>query len=123
MLARGWTLQEREPLPRIIYFTASQVLWECRQARCSEGFPNGDPDELDRFEKSGRCLDLHSRSRANFAEVSTGCGLSQPGGTVESITVEQRLPAWRETVEDYSGRSFTKVEDRLPALSGLATEI
>jgi hypothetical protein len=123
LLSRGWTLQERELSPRIIHFTASQVLWECRQARCSESFPNGDPDERDGLEKAGRCLDLHSRSRANFAEVSTGRALSQPGSIVESITVEQRLLAWRETVEDYSGRSFTKVEDRLPALSGLATEI
>ena len=56
-------------------------------------------------------------------EVSTARAPSQPRNTVESITVEQCLIAWRETVEDYSGRSFTKIEDRLPALCGLATEI
>jgi len=35
----------------------------------------------------------------------------------------KRLPVWLETVEDYSGRAFTRVSDRLPALSGLASEL
>jgi hypothetical protein len=33
------------------------------------------------------------------------------------------LSAWRETIKDYSGRSFTRQSDRLPALSGLATDV
>lgn len=33
LLRRGWTLQERELSSRIIHFTATQALWECRAAR------------------------------------------------------------------------------------------
>jgi hypothetical protein len=37
--------------------------------------------------------------------------------------IAYRLFRWLETVEDYSGRAFTRSSDRLPALSGLATEL
>jgi hypothetical protein len=33
--SRGWTLQERELSPRIIYFTKHSMLFECREARGS----------------------------------------------------------------------------------------
>jgi hypothetical protein len=39
---RGWTLQERELSPRIIYFTKETLLFECREARGNEhGATNG----------------------------------------------------------------------------------
>jgi hypothetical protein len=42
---------------------------------------------------------------------------------IDGVTYEERMYAWRKTVEDYSGRSFTKTEDRFPALHGLAMEL
>ncbi|KAB8224216.1 ankyrin repeat-containing domain protein [Aspergillus novoparasiticus] len=40
--SRGWCLQERELSPRVLHYTPSQVLWECRAFKASEGWPARD---------------------------------------------------------------------------------
>ncbi|KAB8252028.1 ankyrin repeat-containing domain protein [Aspergillus flavus] len=40
--SRGWCLQERELSPRVLHYTPSQVLWECRAFKASEGWPERD---------------------------------------------------------------------------------
>lgn len=39
------------------------------------------------------------------------------------IVTEERYNTWLKVVEDYSARTFTKITDRFPALSGLASEM
>ena len=119
LLSRGWTLQERELSPRIVYFTATQILWECRSSRLSELFPRGEPHVNSRAEKRIRCLDVpESAWRGLDAPTS-----AERQAAIDGVTYEERMYAWRKTVEDYSGRSFTKTEDRFPALHGLAMEL
>jgi hypothetical protein len=118
-LSRGWTLQERELSPRIVYFTATQILWECRSSRPSELFPKGEPHVNSRAEKRIRCLDVpDSAWRGLDAPTS-----AEIQAAIDGVTYEERMYAWRKSVEDYSGRSFTETEDRFPALYGLAMEL
>lgn len=41
LVTRGWCFQEREISRRIIHYTETQVLWECRTLRASEGSSDG----------------------------------------------------------------------------------
>lgn len=90
---RGWCFQEREISRRILHYTETQVLWECRTLRASEGLPNGvDPSIVGWPE---RMLD-------------------------NDLSGEEFSYAWHRAVEDYSSRHLTKATDKLPALAGLA---
>lgn len=95
---RGWVLQERELSPRILHFTSSQVLWECRTFKSSEGWP------YSKFPVGERQSDIPPRILDTI----------QPGNK-QSI-----FDAWHSLVTDYAARSLTKDSDTLVALSGIA---
>jgi hypothetical protein len=114
---RSWTLQERELSPRVLYFTPSNVLWECRLERWSEKHPFGEADSEFRLKRNRRCLDVALNIKTDSTEVFS------PPNTHSAITIDLFIWAWRKTVEDYTSRSFTHIKDRLPALSGLASEM
>lgn len=93
LVSRGWCFQERETSRRVVHYTETQVLWECRTIQASEGLPCGDRTLWGR-----RMLD-------------------------HELNEEAVLEAWHEAVEDYSERHLTVFTDKLPALSGLAAAI
>lgn len=95
--SRGWCFQEREMSRRVVHYTESQVLWECRTLQASEGLPKGSTslESLVTYRWDKRMLDK-----------------DLGGGEVNN--------AWRRAVEDYSSRNLTKATDKLPALAGLA---
>jgi hypothetical protein len=95
-------MQERELSPRVIYFTASQVLWECRLSRLSEKSP---------FEK---------RRQRKLREISLRCLDSIWSIEPASSEPENVQARWAQIVQRYSLMSLTNIEDRLHALSGLA---
>jgi hypothetical protein len=93
---RGWIMQERELSPRIIHYTKSQVIWECRALKATEDWPKKDAtDKLSSYNK--RLLD-----------------------SITTLTNHGIYNQWHHTVENYTSRQLTKAEDMLPALSGLA---
>lgn len=93
---RGWCFQEREISRRIVHFTETQVLWECRTLRASEALPNGVlPDDE---EWPARVLD-------------------------KDLGHEDVNLLWRRAVEDYSFRHLSQASDKLPALAGLAAAV
>ena len=61
-----------------------------------------------------RCLD-------NMLMASTP--LMGPNMLRELIVTEARYNTWHKVVQDYSTRKFTRITDRFPALSGLASEM
>ena len=94
---RAWVLQERILALRTIHYAPRQMLSECRKARWTQsGVP---PDILhgNRNIWNGR---LHWDEERPFFYWD-----------------------WYEVVENYTGRAITKEEDRLPALSGLASTL
>ncbi len=103
---RGWILQERELSPRMLYLTPSQALWECRKSRACEwdsGHDNLYVRWGDRLYK--RCFD---ETPLNFEAAVANTDMA--------------YKSWNDTVDDFCTRSFTKIEDRLPALAGLAEQ-
>lgn len=99
LVSRGWCFQEREISRRILHYTETQVLWECRTVRASEGLPKGIRED--------RTSDEDWKKRLFDREVD------------ESYVDE----GWHRAVEDYSARDLTVFTDKLPALSGLAAVV
>jgi hypothetical protein len=92
LLKRGWTLQERHLSRRVIYYTATHLLWECRCSRSSSDLPWivwSDP--------------LHPRHLRR---------LFDKGPVVMDL--------WEKLIENYSMRNLTVPSDKLPAIAGLA---
>ncbi|CZR63271.1 uncharacterized protein PAC_13168 [Phialocephala subalpina] len=122
---RGWVLQERLMAPRVLHFCQSsptldskrqslggQVAWECRELVASESARTGLP----------------------IFRVQAGDIV--PGGKVKSLIPHnptQRNPfldpatpatlytCWKQIVEVYSKTRLTNAEDKLIALSGIAS--
>lgn len=104
LVSRGWCFQEREISQRIVHYTETQVLWECRALRASEGFPDGLPTEnpLDEKEVIPVNKDWSDRMLDN------------------DLNDEMVENFWYRAVGDYSARQLTVYTDKFPALAGLA---
>lgn len=107
LVSRAWCFQEREISRRIVHYTETQVLWECRKIRASEGLPSGIPKER-----------------------SWSAGEAAPGGKDwtdrmldHEFSRDRVGVSWCQAVEDYSARHLTVFTDKLPALAGLAAAI
>lgn len=90
---RGWVLQERELSPRVLHFTSSQVLWECRTFKASEGWPHSNFPHSKYQELPPRILD-----------------------TIQPENKQSIFDAWHSLVIDYSARSLTEDSDTLVAV-------
>lgn len=99
---RGWVTQERYLARRQLSFAKSQIYWECRELSASEQFPNGIPRTL---------IDL---SPYNQAVPPVGKPTLDHSSTIE------RRAAWAGLVDFYSNCKFTRLSDKMVALSGLA---
>jgi hypothetical protein len=103
LLTRAWTYQERLLSPRLVYFTAGEVMWECSKVsacECFEPGTNARPDYLIR-ESEKR---LYQKA------------IAKPGFQYTKMH-------WREIVSTYSALKLTFEKDKLPALSGVAKEM
>ncbi|KJK64553.1 ANK ankyrin repeat protein [Aspergillus parasiticus SU-1] len=98
--SRGWCLQERELSPRVLHYTPSQVLWECRAFKASEGWPARDI--------SGELSEGYSGYNLRILD------------RIQAQDTHEIYTSWLNTVRDYASRSLTKYEDTFPALGGLA---
>jgi hypothetical protein len=98
--SRAWVLQERLISPRILHFAKDAIFWECSELKSSQFEPNGIPD-----------VEL----------------LADPVSYIYTFrnptAAECARSAWLQLVQHYTKLGITKVEDRLPALSGLAKMI
>ncbi|KAK4452692.1 heterokaryon incompatibility protein [Podospora aff. communis PSN243] len=99
---RAWVKQERILSPRTIHYDTDQMLWECRESRACE---SGVPESA--FVTQRRIWD----GRLHFGE----------GEQQESTSRRAFWWDWYDLVESYTTHGLTKGEDKLPALSGLAT--
>lgn len=107
LVSRGWCFQEREISQRVVHYTDTQVLWECRTVRASEGLPNGTPEARPWSRNVDLLRDESWPDRMLDNDISSG-------------RVDK---SWRRAVEDYSARHLTVFTDKLPALAGLAAAI
>lgn len=90
--SRGWVYQERILSPRIIHFTSTQAIWECRK--------------------------VYQLENLRPLTVPTTPSLIRRKNMLDSAAA---VNDWhQEIVKKYCERQFTKYDDRLVALSGIA---
>ena len=100
---RAWVLQERLLSSRIVYYTRTQLFWECRESKACETSPAPVPKMHTEWDGSLTYLEMsHELYGPNF---------------------EPWHRHWPDIVEKYTDTSRTKLEDKLVAISGLAREI
>ncbi|KXH64490.1 hypothetical protein CNYM01_13990 [Colletotrichum nymphaeae SA-01] len=110
LFSRGWCFQERQLSKRIIYFTKSQVLWECRASIASEAYP-----EISSWFTRSEPPFMAPPFRVTWARITDRSMLYN---SLERV--QPWLDDWLRVVEVYSGKSLSKTEDRLPAIAGVA---
>jgi len=99
MKTRGWVFQERLLSRRLLYFGRKQMFWECYTDARYEGL-------------SCPFIDWHIH-RMEVEKVAFECG----------DTKTNWLDYWLEVVETYSKLNLTFRKDKLPALSGVASQM
>lgn len=110
LLQRAWCFQERMLSSRTIYFTQTELIWECGQAlqcECS-GLDDIQQDFM---------LDERSAARGHPKRFKW----KWSGMTANRMNQQTLL--WRETVQAYTRLNITYDADRLPALAGMAEKM
>jgi hypothetical protein len=101
LMRRAWALQERLLSRRVVHFHSAEMLWQCRAAyACECGQLQLDVSRM-----------ILNRGNPLF-------NLWKPDQSVENI-----LSLWYQLVNYYAQLSISYDQDRLPALSGLASHI
>lgn len=101
LLTRGWAYQERMLARRIVHFTVSELLWECKQARWCE------------------CKGIEKPSGPMTNRINNMSAAFEACARLEDPPPEHIIPMWRECVMGYSRGHLTETNDRLPAISGI----
>jgi hypothetical protein len=104
---RAWVIQERFLAKRVLYFSPSQIFFECNRMRACEACPEFMPDTYFRF-----------GIREALARVKLNVLHGDP--ITDNLTVRSALKAWSSLVSNYSACALTYEKDRLVALAGLA---
>jgi hypothetical protein len=104
LLTRAWTYQERLLSPRLVYFTAGEVMWECSEVSACECFEPG----------------TNARPHYLIPESEKRLHLKKAFKKSRFLTVEEH---WHKIVSRYSALKLSFEKDKLPALSGVAKEI
>jgi hypothetical protein len=103
---RGWTLQEYMLSSRMLIFSNYQLLWQCQETELQS--VTGDNEGI----VYQQCLE--SLPWASFDEEG------EPSfGTHDS----EKLYLWKTIITQYTERQLKDPEDRLPALTGITTEL
>ena len=102
--SRAWALQERLLARRVIHYSPSELIWECK---------------------------THIRCECSGIEWPRQSSGYNPGASLKSEVAEALAEAekakhargaWHSIVSQYTARQLTVQNDRLPALSGLAKQ-
>lgn len=109
-MCRAWTLQEYMLSTRVVSFSTDEMQWTCRTLRACEC---GNPEKLDypRMEELRRRLETEKHGEV---------GEDTDRGRLKRIST--CLNFWIEVVEAYCRRELSWMRDKLPALSGVASE-
>lgn len=137
---QGGALIERELSPRILHFTFAHIFWECRELKKDVGVLLGGCDsvvgspagrEASSYEwKSTRLRAFDMPMEARTPQFLLPLREQNPRAlsafktrqSPNEETIAYFCFVWRTIVEEFSTREFLVLRDRLPTISGLATE-
>ncbi|KAH8594872.1 heterokaryon incompatibility protein-domain-containing protein [Bisporella sp. PMI_857] len=125
---RGWILQERILSPRTVYFGQEEIFWECSTTTASETIPWGweeDTIPLVKFNSHDLALNASSLLEAEPVHPSNPYESPRKIRKTQQDLVHQESSSplynyWFRLVEAYTRKDLTQVNDRLPAIFGLA---
>lgn len=105
---RGWVLQERLLTSRTVHFAHDQIMWENKQERACEVYPDGCNGILQEKDKTKSSLLENWNSNPNHKFDSE---ISPP------------YLSWYRILELYTRCLLTRSSDTLPAISGISKRI
>jgi hypothetical protein len=114
LLTRAWVAQERILAPRIIHATREQLIWECNEMTACDSFPEGFPE----LYHPNFTLGAAFRGIARCSLKNAFAQLTQRPGKNPTW---HYWDFWKALVVEYTSLSLTNVQDKLPAMSGIAT--
>lgn len=98
LTSRAWALQEHVLSTRVLHYTATELLFECKTSyRCE-------------------CMPLRKTYPTTPSLIPKA--LAKKSGNADAL-----WDAWQRVVEQYSLRDLTVPNDKLPAISGIASNI
>ncbi|RMZ71847.1 HET domain-containing [Pyrenophora seminiperda CCB06] len=105
VMGRAWCLQERVLASRILHFASSQMYWECEHG----------------FEEERDIIGLvENKNYKEFSVDRVAMGLKMADTSPRPDAERQ---AWFMMIRQYTSRDLTKKSDKLPALSGILSEL
>ncbi|KIW22257.1 uncharacterized protein PV07_12161 [Cladophialophora immunda] len=110
--SRGWTLQELLLSTRVISFLFDQAYFSCAENHLSRE---------DGYLTSWNPCDYPQQTttlRKWWSQL-----VSAPKIRSRMVPDEELLDLWRDLVEEYTTRDLSNLDDRLPAISGLAAQL
>lgn len=123
LLTRAWTYQERIVSSRVVFFTESEMIYQCQcQVTCECGSSRDnhgvDTDMTSDLNKSQIWSAI--RSRPDLSPESPRSSISQ---ALCRERIESAARIWRKTlVTEYSRLAVSESRDRLPAIGALAEQ-
>ncbi|PSN71501.1 HET-domain-containing protein [Corynespora cassiicola Philippines] len=116
LMTRAWAFQERLLAPRTLHFHAEELVWECREiVRCECG-------EFGRPAHERSASTNHEYPNTTITSMSYKLKERFTAACLDGITQQAAISLWLDLVENYTKLHLTNESDRLPALSGLASE-
>ncbi|KAF2809378.1 HET-domain-containing protein [Mytilinidion resinicola] len=124
LMGRAWALQEHVLAARVVLFTEGEVLFECRtgwRCECMPGekragvagtTPGMIPKALASLQCSAAENGSKKRKRSEKSELKS-----------KKMELGKLWSTWHTLVAAYSTRALTHPQDKLPAISGLASQI
>ena len=109
----GWVIQERVLSWRTIHFGVTHLFWECRQTQSFSTIQNGQAYEIAIPQNV-----LAWRNRKNWRDSTEEAKSKFSLGLTD---LDELYELWNRIRQDYTNTSVTYREDKLIALSGLAT--
>jgi len=104
-MGRAWCFQERVLASRMLHFGSSQMYWECEHE----------------FDEERDTIGLSYRKPYNEFSVELIASALKQAGTSPRPDVERQ--AWFMMVRQYTSRELSDPSDKLPALSGIVSEL
>lgn len=116
---RGWCLQELMLSKRLLHFCKNKIYFECRAIIASE-----ENELSQRSSRASRATDGLATLRLLPLDIAQQSESLREDlrDEVRSLSAKETLEKWETIVQQYSWRQLTYPSDKLPALSGLASQ-
>jgi hypothetical protein len=135
LLKRAWAYAERLLSPRVLHFTKSEMIMECREGyQCECGriddsrYDSRTTDTVKQeFAKIAWASEIHRETTnglkhgiENVASQLGEINLGDVMGPADNVDRDDAIQLWSYIVTEYTARDLTYDTDRLVAISGIA---